>query len=446
MELVLEEDFVAPPPEVAPPAAPVRPDAPPKITRGIGWQGLGFLIRLVFRIVRVLTGLLLIALSLLAMLPPTLFPVSSRGIVNARVALIRSPIPGEVTGVAADVGSIIKPRELLCSIKNDRVVQTQEVEQIRTELAKLKTEERSVRTEFEAKSAKLKHHSAVLKGFLERVQRRVELQLEDAKKLLRSKKEIAQLAKNELERHRRLQDDEILQRSTWAELQKTDALAQEALLVEESNVAQLANKLSNIRNGFMIDIESEYTRYLQLVTTLQVDVDEKGIKLKQLAGYQEDLSERLEKAKELVEKLSQQTVRSTTGCRILKREATEGQFVAEGGELFRFANASSLHVEAIFDNRYNGAVSVGDRAIIYLLGDRREIPAKVMAVHVADRVQRFEQFAHVLDPLPEEFTILFQLEPADVNMHLLGQFVRVLIIPKNANPLYQAAAWLNLNL
>ena len=73
-------------------------------------------------------GLFLIGLSILSLLPPSLFPVSSRAVVNARVSLIRAPIPGEVGEVTGDVGAFVKSGEALCVVRNDRVPQMQDLE------------------------------------------------------------------------------------------------------------------------------------------------------------------------------------------------------------------------------------------------------------------------------------------------------------------------------
>jgi multidrug resistance efflux pump len=405
-----------------------------------------FLVRWLGRSIRLTFGLFLVMLSSLSMLPPSLFPVSSRGVVNARVSLIRAPIPGEVAEVSRDVGQFVRSGEVLCVVRNDRVPQMQDLEEIKASLAKLRTEERSVEMEHAAKSAKLKEYQATLTGYQNRVRERIQLELSDAKKILQTKKEMARIARSELERQRSLKDKELLQWSAWAELQKADATAQEGLLSEQSRIAQLENKLNNISHGYMIDVESEYSRYLQLITTLQVDVDELTIKLKQLEGYQEDLQEQLDRTTAFISRSSRQEVKSSTNCRILKREATQGQFVPEGGELFRFAHEKNLHIEAVFDNRYNGSISVGDAARVYLLGERRQIDATVSAVQVVDRNQRHEQFAYNVDPRGEEFTILLKLGGADASLDLLGQIVKVLIVPRNATPLHHLSAWLSLKL
>lgn len=257
---------------------------------------------------------------------------------------------------------------------------------------------------------------------------------------------MARIARAELDRQRSMMDKELLQWNAFAELQKADATAQSSLLEEQSRVSQLENKLNNIAQGYMIDVESEYSRYLQLITTLQVDVDELSIKLKQNEGYQEDLQEQLEKTTALIERSRRQQVKSSMNCRILKRDATQGQFVPEGGELFRFAHEKSLQIEAVFDNRYNGSISVSDEARVYLMGERRQLDATVSAVQIVDRNQRHEQFAYNLDPKGEEFTILLKLAEADANLDLLGQIVKVMIVPRNASPLHKLSAWLSLKL
>lgn len=401
------------------------------------------LVRWIGRAIRLTFGLFLLSLSALSLLPPSLFPVSSRGVVNARVSLIRAPIPGEVAEVTRDVGQIVKAGEVLCVVRNDRVPQTQDLEELKASLAKLRTEARSVEMEYAAKKAKLKEYQTTLAGYQARVRERTQLELTDAKRILQTRKEMAKIARSELERQRSLEDKELLQWSAWVELQKADATAQEGLLSEQSRVAQLENKLSNITQGYMIDVESDSSRYLQLITTLQVEVDELGIKRKQLDGYQEDLQEQLDKTTAFIARSSRQEVKSSTNCRILKREATQGQFVPEGGELFRFAHEKNLHVEAVFDNRYNGSISVGDKANVYLLGEHRELPATVAAVQVVDRNQRQEQFAYNVDPRGEEFTILLKLADADASLDLLGQIVRVQIVPRDATPLHQLSALLS---
>lgn len=99
------------------------------------------------RAVRLIIAIPLFALSVAALFPFAVLPVSTQAVVNARLARVRSPRGGQVQGVSLETGDVVSTHQRLALITGSRSISRDEVSDTLHTVGALEEESSHVRAE-----------------------------------------------------------------------------------------------------------------------------------------------------------------------------------------------------------------------------------------------------------------------------------------------------------
>ncbi len=121
---------------------------------------------------------------------------------------------------------------------------------------------------------------------------------------------------------------------------------------------------------------------------------------------------------------------------IWSRLVATGQSVRQGDNMFRIADAHSIHVEVWLDRRYGPQLSIGDNALVYLNGMGKELQGRVTSFEGTSRRTNEEEINAIdLQAVhPDQYHGSIELQQKDRKAEYIGQAAKVLF-PGAKHPL-----------
>ena len=386
----------------------------------------------IFRLLRSLTGAVILITIVAGILLPQVLPVSGNSIVNARLSWHRTPIDGDWSINEYKVGDVISKGSVIGAIENIRADDSF--------LNGLKLEESALKTtllamqrrlqSFENKRDELKHK---ISDSLKNLQSKTDVQVESIRTeidfYVKQNNEIDEKINRYENANREFPGSEpyaVVSRSVLETLHTSRAEI-------EATINSQLNIIFTLRSALQTAVNGSYTSENTPLEQQQLNDVEQSI----LAVESEIQSLILRKEKLLVDIANREKHYQRNKSHDLVSQVSgtlwdigfaDGSYVNSGDSLIAVADTNSLVVEAIFHQRYLDNVAVGDHATVDLMGSDQRLTGRVSEVRIRDQVKSMDLRAfNFTTPDSDEFKVVVTIDEGLVNTPRVGQRSKVII-------------------
>ncbi len=332
------------------------------------------------RLVRILVGLALLAVGILAVLPTITGYTSLDGTVNARIAIISAPIEGTVLNTPPKVGTPFPEGQTLLSIQNERINRavvgtlSGELEAARQRLLALDSQRQQL--------ARLRDDlSKRLTSYQQASIRAVEQEIAVMQQRIGINRAQQQAADAELQRRASLGQSGIVAGS-----QVEQARAGQATTVGEGRVAaadleRLNRQLESLKNGvFVGDGRNDVPYSRQRQDEITIQLTEIDTRLKETEARVHQIENQLEEETARVARLERAEIKMPFNGVIWRNNVVVGSNVVVGHELERILDCRDLFVDILVSEVDYDEIFPGREAQIRLLGRESSLRGVVGSV------------------------------------------------------------------
>jgi multidrug resistance efflux pump len=378
-----------------------------------------------WRLVRILIALPLIMFSLTALLPFSVLPVSTQAVVNARLSEVRAPLEAKMGNVTLETGDVVSAGERLVSAGPPlSSLSTDEIKDGRSR-ASLEQEDSRISAELAASEIEKSRYDQMYSQYMQHTASDLQMQISEAQKKLSDAKQRSINAAADLKRAQQALKDHLISKLMLDQASDKADLAAQNVDDQESQVRVLQKQLADAQAGYVLD-QSKSPAFLAQRDSVTNSVDQLR---EQKTALEQMMNGTPVSESELTNSpYTKTSIVSPVNGTIWSRAVATGQTVQEGDELFRIADANSIHVEVWLDRRYGPQLSIGDTAFIYLGGMGKELTGRVTSFEGSSRRSMDEQ-VNAIDLLavhPDQYHVSIELDPKDRKAAYIGQAAKVL--------------------
>lgn len=378
--------------------------------RANGWAFLPTLKGRPWRLTAVVATAAMIGTFFLA---PPLIPISSQGIVNARINAITAPIEGRFSAATPTLGDGIVRNQTIGVIRNDHVDTTA----LDAALAKLGTAT--------VKRSDIAERTVALTQERNQLDQQIDIYRTGL---------IDDLARRLVDEERQLTArKEALSLATATSL--TGARA--ALDAQSQLVDGLGARLQALRSGQFADADQPTAnrRRDEVVQKLAALAEEDAI----LVRTAETLSDDIARERTRITALTEAQVQSLAAGILWSRKAGDQQWLKTSEEIAQIADPDTILVEAVMHERYLSEIQPGDQVEIELTGERRRVRGTVKDLRpLSDPAQGMATSVSTL--LPNHFKLRIQPDSTSGQI-TVGQGVKVMVTGSNPGWFRRLLAW-----
>jgi multidrug resistance efflux pump len=363
--------------------------------------------------------------SFAELLPFAVLPVSTQAVVNARLSQVRAPMEGELGPVSLETGDVVSVDEPLVSASVPHSTLRNEAMGDGRSRGDMEQEVSRMGAELEAAQSEKARYDEMYAQFMKSMVADLALQVKAAQTSVDSSQQRATSAVDALKRAQQALKDHLAPKQMVDEASDKADKAQSNVEVQEANLQRLQEQLTNARAGVILNQQQTPSFMASRdAATSQVDRLRDQKEALELQISQPDALDRLAKTATSVKA----TIVSPVSGTIWSRAVATGQTVQQGDELFRIADANSIHVEVWLDRRYGPQLSIGDTALVYLSGMGKELTGRVTSFEgTSRRVMEEEVNAIDLQAVhPDQYHVSIELDPSDRKTAYIGQSAKVL--------------------
>jgi multidrug resistance efflux pump len=299
---------------------------------------------------------------------------SIKGVVNAPILLIQSPIDGTVM-VAPKAGNTIGQGEILFRIENQRL-DTGALDRVRSEEEQSQAAASGLKILIQEYTLKRSALDSRLRDHLEATKNQITQKLKEATEEQAKAAQAEAQASRDLPRQKDLAEKGADARMRWTQARNEKNTWQ---AIAERNVAELdANGQDILLAGYS---ETPYAQ--QRMDELDIRLSEAKSKLDQEQKRQGALEKQRQREESVARSLSIATIISPSLSLIQSVHVSKGSDVVKGTVLCELVDCDNSYVEASIPEKGFDNVRLGQKATVYLYGNQKSIPGVVISVRGA---------------------------------------------------------------
>jgi multidrug resistance efflux pump len=363
--------------------------------------------------------------SFAELLPFAVMPVSTQAVVNARLSEVRAPMEGELGPVSLETGDIVSVNEPLVNASIPHSTLRNEAMGDSRSRGDMEQEVSRMGADLEAAQSEKSRYDQMYTQYMGRMTGSLELQVREAQASYTSSQTRAASASDALKHAQQGLKDHLVPKTMVDDASDKADKAQHDVEVRGGELHMLQQQLSNAQAGVILN-QSQTPTFLSARDAAAARVDQLRDQKEamELEIEQPDSMDRLAKTATSVKS----TIVSPVAGTIWSRAVATGQTVQQGDELFRIADANSIHVEVFLDRRYGPQLSIGDTALVYLSGMGKELSGRVTSFEGTSR-RMMEEEVNAIDLQavhPDQYHVSIELDPKDRQAAYIGQSAKVL--------------------
>ena len=384
--------------------------------------------------VRIFVAVPLLALSIGALFPFALVPVSSQAVVNARLSQVHAPASGTLKQVSLEAGDLVQANEPVAEIVTLPAAAAPDSRNYEQTVEDLTSRSAALAGQISASERKLSKYSSDASSYTAHLAEDLQAQLQLAKANRDALQSAAAPLQEEVRRDQQAVADRLMPRTMLDQATEKLGEAQKNLQAATAEVSRLQRQIVDVKNGYLLNDNSQAPISIEQRDQAASDAD-------QLQQQKQVVDEQLNQIKlahteEKTVPTGDVVVRSPVSGPVWARSASPSQAIAQGDDLFRVADDASIHVEVWLDRRYGPQLSIGDVALIYLSGLGKELTGRVVAFQGTSR-RRLDEEVNAIDlqPVhPDQYHVTIELAPADRQAVYIGQAAKVLFPGSKEKP------------
>jgi multidrug efflux pump subunit AcrA (membrane-fusion protein) len=378
-----------------------------------------------WRTIRLCIAVPLLLFSFAELLPFAVLPVSTQAVVNARLSEVRSPMEGVLGPVSLETGDVVSVDEPLVSSSVPHTTLRNEAMGDSRSRGDMEQEVSRLGAELEAAQSEKARYDQMYTQYMKSMVSDLALQVSAAQTSYQSSQQRAASAADALKRAQQALKDHLAPKQMVDEASDKADKAQSNVEIQEANLQRLQEQLTNARAGVILN-QTQTPTFLAARDGAMAQVDrlQDQKAALELEIAQPNAMDRLANAATSVKA----TIVSPVSGTIWSRAVATGQTVQQGDELFRIADANSIHVEVWLDRRYGPQLSIGDTALVYLSGMGKELTGRVTSFEGTSRRVMVEEVNAIdLQAVhPDQYHVSIELDPSERKTAYIGQSAKVL--------------------
>jgi multidrug efflux pump subunit AcrA (membrane-fusion protein) len=347
---------------------------------------------------RVALGVLALGAGLYIVVGEHLAGVSANATVNARLTTIRAPIDGTVTFAFDQIGSVIRRRQRMGEITNDRVDNSR-LSDLSNSRARLEAEIRKVEKQQEdthaAREALFTQVASYKSGRIDQLRARIDE--------ARARIAAAEAREREaLQAHKRAH--KLRERGVLAAARLEQAQSNYDVAVKDTEAARqresfLQVELKAARQGtFLGDSYNDAPYSQQRIKELELRLRQLDAELNSLHDQKAQLETQLDVERVRLARLSRAGLVSPVNGVVWDFLANSGETVRKGQDLLRVVDCDTVMVTAGVSERLYNGLRRGDSAQFRLRGGETSYPATVTRLAGSGAGGRYDRLAIAAGP------------------------------------------------
>ena len=307
---------------------------------------------------------------------------SIKGVVNASILFVQSPIDGNVTTVGLKAGQTISKGEIIFQIRNERLDATN-LSRVRSELEQSQASRDALEILVQQYGEQRKGLDSRLSGYLDANEENLTERLKEAKEQKAKVVEGEAQALRDFQRQKDLAAKGIDSKQAWevAQLRWTQAVKER--LASEAVVGRSQSGLNANVHGYLLDGYSGAPYAQQRIDELDMRLSETKAKLAQEQKRHAALEKQVKAEESIAGTLSEATIRSPSLSLVQSVRTSKGSDVVKGTILCELVDCDNSYVEASVPEVGFDKIRLGEKATVYLYGNDRSIPGVVISVRGA---------------------------------------------------------------
>jgi multidrug resistance efflux pump len=307
---------------------------------------------------------------------------SIKGVVNAPILFIQSPIDGNVTMVGLRAGQTIDKGEILFQIENKRLDATN-LSRVRSELEQSQASIDSLEILLLGYSDQRSDLDSRLQGYLGANKNNLTQRLNEAKEQQAKAADGEAQALRDFDRQKDLAAKGIDSKQAWEFAQLKWTQASKEMLAWKAVVERSQTGLDANVHGYLLDGYSGAPYAQQRMDEVDMRLSETKSKLAQEQKRHAALDKQVKAEESIAGTLSEATIRSPSLSLVQSVRTSKGSDVVKGTVLCELVDCDNSYVEASIPEEGFDRVRLGESATVYLYGNNGSIPGVVISVRGA---------------------------------------------------------------
>ncbi len=307
---------------------------------------------------------------------------SIKGVVNAPILLLQSPIDGVIVSDRLSAGDTAAMGATLFVIKNDRL-NTGSIDQVRSQLEQAEAEIDGFNLQIKGYDELRSSLERRLQSHLDSNADHLTLKLAEAAALLRKAQETKEQAARDCVRQKDLvaKGTDSQQAFESAQTRQKEATSEVAAL--EAILNRTESELEAGRRGILLDGYSGAPYEQQRLDELSLRSAEAAAALAREEKRRLALKRQFTNEEQTVCKLSDSTIHAPSLSLVQSVRVAKGSDVVKGTILCELVDCAKSYVEATVPERIFDQIRIGQSAKVYLYGNSQSIPGTVISVRGA---------------------------------------------------------------
>lgn len=395
-----------------------------------------------WRRARLTAGVLIALVIVFSFFLPFILPISDQGVVNAQLHWVEAPIAGNVKPQGIKLGQIVDNDQPMGEVVNNRI-DTSRMNDLRA--AEREANRRVER--LQAELADLERERVRLADALRRIKADLLSRLDIREQQERASQATLRLQENDLraELTRLAQSAEdradgsisLVSRNELDRLERELEIVQSQQDIIDADLSLIRQERGTVSAGLFTDMDApvEYLR--------AQEVDDRISALhREITSQQrvaEDLIVQIREEDDRLAQLRRAELLAPIAGPVWQIKVTPDAYVSQNERMIAIADASTTAIDAFFHQRHDDSISVGDRALVHLIGEDQTVVGRVSLKHNRDEDRdNDDEFAYDIQGIDDRHmrvTIRFDQEiPGRI-----GQRARVMITGDNPGLLKRMA-------
>ena len=307
---------------------------------------------------------------------------SIKGVVNAPMLLIQSPIDGTVTMVGHKAGKTIGRGEILFRIKGEHL-DSSNLARVRSEEEQSQAAANGLQILVQEYTQERSGLDVRLKDHLSATKRNITQKLKEATQQQERAAEGEAQASRDFQRQKDLAGKGLDSTQAWELSRMRWTQAGNEKNAWEAIVGRNVAELEANGQGILLDGYSGTPYAQQRIDELAMRLAEARAKLDQEEKRQVALAKELQAQESLVKGLSEATIVSPSLSLVQAVRVSKGSDVEKGTVLCELVDCDNFYVEASFPEKDFDKVRLGQKATVYLYGNHLSIPGVIISVRGA---------------------------------------------------------------
>jgi multidrug resistance efflux pump len=347
---------------------------------------------------RVALGILALVAGLYIVVGEHLAGVSANATVNARLTTVRAPIDGTVTFARDQIGSVIRRRQRLGEITNERVDNSR-LSDLSNRRASLEAQIRKLKLQQQDTNAARKALATQVDAYKRGRIGQLRARIDETDARIEAAEAREREALRAYERAQKLRSRGVMSAANLEEAKSNYEVAVKDTEAVRQQKAFLQVELSAARQGtFLGDSYNDAPYSQQRIKELDLQLKRFDAELNNLQDQREQLDTQLDVERVRLARLSSAELVSPVNGVVWDFLANSGETVRKGQDLLRVVDCDTVMITAgVSERLYNGLRS-GDPAQFRLRGGERSYQATVTRLAGSGAGGRYDKLAIAAGP------------------------------------------------